>query len=525
MGMTEITSDTLNQIDADAIKKMEGACEKSSMLAMMKGQTITGAGGALPGVSDSWGGYSLEAPAKSLVPFESPERNRIPRVIKSNGSVAHFRTINSIGLSGGLGRLEGKRGSSITYNLSTSTFPYKSYGVQDSITEELRRTAVGTEGDLFAKQHTFALLRMMTQEELLIVGGQGTTALPAIGTPTGLTANPTGGTIAAGTYSIKVAALNMNASNPMPALNFGTQSTNISLYGTGVANATTPSIGGAINYVANALNGVGAASASFSTGALSGSTNAISATVTPVSGALAYAWYVGVAGSETLQIVTAFPSMTITQLVTGGDAVSTVTNDGTLDPLVFDGYIPQILNASGYYKNGYAAALTKSAGGVKELDDCNSYVYRNFKLGPSRYLCGEQFYRDLSNAILSTASGAVAAQTVMVVNNDAGTKSNLIMSGRVASYINKSYPSKEITIEVHPWLPPSTCIAIVDTIPYPSADIPRAMEMELAMDYWAQDYMPQSPTWEFGISAFGALKMYAPRFCGVLTGFLPGLQG
>ena len=39
----------------------------------------------------------------------------------------------------------------------------------------------------------------------------------------------------------------------------------------------------------------------------------------------------------------------------------------------------------------------------------------------------------------------------------------------------------------------------------------------MGFDYLAEDYAPQKPTLEFAISAYGCLKMYAPRFCGVIT--------
>ena len=107
-------------------------------------------------------GYNLEPVARSLVPFDSPERNLIPRKVSPTGTIAHFKTIEAIKMSGGLGRTEGSRGSAINYTTLPHAFPFKSYGVQDGITREQMAAARGFEGDLFAKQHTFALLRMMT---------------------------------------------------------------------------------------------------------------------------------------------------------------------------------------------------------------------------------------------------------------------------------------------------------------------------------------------------------------------------
>jgi hypothetical protein len=217
-------------------------------------------------------------------------------------------------------------------------------------------------------------------------------------------------------------------------------------------------------------------------------------------------------------MVTASSTATLTQIVTGGDAVSGFAVDGSGDAEAFDGYLPQIINGGGYFYDAAAAQLTATDSGVKEIDDLNAAIYSQYKLSPSRYIMGLQAYQDVTNAVVKTGG----APTLMI-QNSADTKANIVGGYRVTSYVNKA-TGTDVPFSVHPWLPPSTIICITDTIPYPNADIPRAIEMELGFDYMAEDYAPQKPTLEFSISAYGCLKMYAPRFCGVITNLKSGVK-
>lgn len=443
-------------------------------------------------------GYNLEAVARSLVPFDSPERNRIPRIISKTGSVAHFKTIEKIALTGGLGRREGERGSAIKYTTKPHDFPFKTYGVQDGITREMMAISRGFEDDLYAKQHTFALLRMMTEEEKLIIGGNQT-AYGTVSAPT-VTVSASGGSIAAGAVSVKVCALTVFGAEQ--GVVFDTQENDMSLSAVIMKDSNDADIPGQ-------YNGITAASAA--TSATATANCSLICTVTPIKGAVAYAWFAGPANAETLQMVTACSTATLTSIVSGGDAASLFTKDGSGDGDIFDGYIPQIINGGGYFLDANANALTASKSGVKELDDLNAYIYGRYKISPDRYLCGLGAFEDITNTIVSTGGAPI-----LYLNNKPDEKANVIGGYRTTDYVNKA-TGKVVPMKVHPWLPPSTIIAITETIPYPNSEIPRALEMEMGFDYLAEDYAPQKPTLEFAISAYGCLKMYAPRFCGVIT--------
>lgn len=136
----------------------------------------------------------------------------------------------------------------------------------------------------------------------LIMSSNAKLATPVAPT---VSAGTTGGTIPAGTYSIKVAALN--------TLGYNT------VYGKGLIDQQ-------LNNLVIPTSGVTAGGAAGASGALTGSTNQILATVTPVDGAIAYAWFVGLVGNETLQVVTSSPSLTLLSLSTGGSAATVLTD-------------------------------------------------------------------------------------------------------------------------------------------------------------------------------------------------------
>lgn len=446
-------------------------------------------------------GYSLEAPAKQLVPFLSPLRNIIPRKTVKTGSSTHWKAITAVDALGKSTAIEGKRGNGVKTTTVDKLAAFKVISLQDSVS--LEAEAGGRDfQDVKATSATNLLLRVMTEEEKLILGGN-TTSLGSVATPI-VTAASTGGGIAAGTYSVKCAALTLVAANRI-ALNLQTANVVLGVPATDSNNTI----------IVGAMDGITVASPSATTGALTGTTNTINATITPVSGALAYAWFVGVAGSETLQIVTTNSALSLTTLVTGGSVAPSV--DGSADPLAFDGIIPQIIAGGGQVIDKKNTQLTKSGGGIQELDDINSYLFNMFKVGPTRYLVSEQLHKDITSAIIS-GSGA---PTLFVNNAD---KNNITGNYLVRQYVNKSYGGQVISIESHPWLPAGSMVVMCDVVPYPNANVPSVMEIDCGYDYRQIDYAFTNPMYEYEVRTWEALKHYFPAAQAFITNVKPGVN-
>ena len=440
-------------------------------------------------------GYNLSAPAKQLVPFLSPLRNIIPRKVSPTGTSTHWKAITSIVPQGKATALEGTRGRAMSYTVEDKMAAFKVLGLQDSVTFEAEAAGRNFQ-DVKATASTNLLLSLMQEEERYILGGNHT-SLGTVSAPTA-TADTTGGSIAAGTYAVKVAAMTLVAANRVVA--------NQQIAGLVLGVPATDSMGQAIS---GATDGVTAASTATSV-TTTGTTSMLKLSVAPVTGALAYAWFV----DDVLQIVSTNSYVELTKLVTGGSAAPTA--DGSGDANAFDGIIPQIIAGGGIYMDMANSQLTASQGGIEELDEINSRLFNQFKNGATRYLVSEQLAKDITSAIVKN-NGA----PTLFVNN--GEKNDITGNYMVKRYVNKSYGGQNISIEVHPWLPNGTMVVMCDRVPYPNANIGSVLEIECGYDYRQLEYARTSPKYEFEIRTYEALKHYFPACQAILTNVKAGI--
>jgi hypothetical protein len=307
--------------------------------------------------------YDLQASAKNLYPAATPIRNVLPRVGGGTGTATNWRQVNAIIGSGwdAMGWVpEGQRSGRMSYSTSTRSASYSTVGEEDSVTFEAVSAAQGFE-DVQAVATMRLLQKMMLKEENAFLGGNGTLQLGAPATPS-LSAGGSGGTLPAATYSVIVVALTYE----------GYRNSSLAA---GVA--TSKSIAGADGNTFTLNGGSSAPSANATQAVTSG--QVLSASVTPIVGAIAYAWYVGAAGSEKLQAITTISSVTFSaSLAATTQAASAITADCSANPgLAYDGLMTSAFkSSSGAYVNylatgtaGTGTALTASGrGSVNEID-------------------------------------------------------------------------------------------------------------------------------------------------------------
>lgn len=445
-------------------------------------------------------GYSLEAPARQLVPFLSPLRNIIPRKVSPTGTSTHWKAITSIVPQGKATALEGTRGTSMSYTVEDKMAAFKVLGLQDAVTFEAEAAGRNFQ-DVKATASTNLLLSLMQEEERYILGGNST-SLGTVATPTSTEVTDADSTLTAVKHYVQVAALTLVAANRVVN---NQQTANLVL---GVQ--ATDSSGSAIS---GAIDGVTAASTALEV-TPSATGKGLQLSVTPVKGALAYAWFVATSSSTTLQAVTTNSTFYLNKLVSGGSAAPTA--DGSGDANSFDGIIPQIIAGGGIYKDMANAQLTAVDGGIGELDEINSILFNKFKNGATRYLVSEQLAKDITSAIVKNNG----APTLFVGNTE---KNDITGNYMVKRYVNKSYGGQNISIEVHPWLPNGTMVVMCDRVPYPNANISSVLEMECGYDYRQLEYARTSPKYEFEIRAYEALKHYFPACQAILTNVKAGI--
>jgi hypothetical protein len=259
------------------------------------------------------------------------------------------------------------------------------------------------------------------------------------------------------------------------------------------------------------------------------------ASVTPVVGAVAYAWYVGAAGSEKLEAVTTINSVKFSAALAGtGQAASALTaaDRSRNASLAFDGLLTwNAANASDVYRKalptgtaGTGTALTASGrGSIVEIDDMLQEMYDKYRLSPSCIWVNSQEQRNITNKVLSNSSGPLLRYDAPAN----GAEPYAIMANGVVSYYYNPYShdaGTKLPIKVHPDLPPGTLLAYAEQLPtwYQSNEVPNVAEIITRRDYYRIDWPLRTRRREFGTYAEEVLAVYAPFATAVLTNIANG---
>ncbi len=455
--------------------------------------------------------YDLQAPAKNLYPTITPLRNSIPRVGRLNpGNAAHWRSIFSTTGSGfdAMGWVpEGQRSASMSYSAISITLPYVTLGEEDTVTFEAEAAAQGFE-DVNATATLRILQKTMRKEETALLGGNTSLPLGKPGTPT-LSASGTGGTLPAATYSVIVVALTFEGYRNSTLA--GGVATVMTI--TGNDGNTYTLSGGSSLRSTNATQVVAAGQTLF-------------ATAPVVNGAVAYAWYVGAAGSETLQAITTINSVAFSApLTTGQQPATAITADNSSNPgLAFDGLLTDGFNpaTSSFVQAlpsgvaGTGTFLTPSGrGSILEIDNMLLQMWNSYRLSPTVIYVNAQEQKNITTKCLTNASGPLVRYNV-----DASQSApyEFTASGVVRWYYNP-FTGVEIPLIVHPDLPPGTILAYCERLPawYQSNETPNVAEVLTRRDYYRVDWPVRTRRREFGVYTEEVLAIYASFGIGIIT--------
>jgi hypothetical protein len=455
--------------------------------------------------------YDLQAPAKNLYPTITPLRNSIARVARLNpGDAAHWRSIFGTTGSGfdAMGWVpEGQRTASMSYSAVSVTLPYVTLGEEDTVTFEAEAAAQGFE-DINATATLRILQKTMRKEETALLGGNTSLALGTAGAPT-LTASGAGATLLGQTYSVIVVGLTFEGYR------------NSSLSG-GVAATKTITGNDGNTYTLN--GGSSMRSANVTQAVTLGQT--LFATAPIINGAVAYAWYVGSAGSETLQAITTINSAAFsTPLVSGQQAATIITADNSRNPgLAFDGLLTDGFNpstasfvqalASG--PAGTGTFLTPSGrGSIMEIDNMLLQMWNSYRLSPTVIYVNAQEQKNITAKCLTNASGPLVRYNV---DSSQSAPYEFTASGVVRWYYNP-FTGVEIPMPVHPDLPPGTILAYCERLPawYQSNETPNVAEVLTRRDYYRVDWPVRTRRREFGVYTEEVLAIYASFGIGILT--------
>jgi hypothetical protein len=460
--------------------------------------------------------YDLQAPAKNLYPVITPLRNALPRVARANpGDAARWRTIASVTGSGfdAMGWVpEGQRTASMSYSAASQVAPYLTLGEEDSVTFEAEAAAQGFE-DVDSTATLRLLQKTMRKEETALLGGNASLALGTPAAPT-LSAAGTGATLPSATYSVIVVALTFEGWR------------NSSLAG-GVATVKTITGNDGNTYTLN--GGSSNRSSNATQAATLGQT--LFAIAPIVNGAVAYAWYVGAAGAETLQAITTINSASfVAPLVAGQQPASAIAADNSRNAtLAFDGLLTVGFNPanSAYVQSlasgsaGVGSFLTASGrGSVIEIDNMLVQMWNAYRVSPTALYVNAQEQKNITTKCLTNASGPLIRYNVSA-DSDNGGPYGVSASGVVRWYYNPFSVDGgfDIPVKVHPDLPPGTILALCERLPvwYQSNQTPNVAEVLTRRDYYRVDWPLRTRRREFGVYAEETLAVYAPFGVGILT--------
>ena len=437
-----------------------------------------------------------------------------PRVGRPSGygTAAHWKQITALTGSGfdAMGWIpEGQRSAAMSYTATDRSAAYVTLGEEDYLTFEAEAAGEGFE-DLNSTVSLRLLQKMMRKEETGLLGGNASLALGTPSTPTLSAPSDSGSTLTAATYSVIVVALSAEGwlnCKGNAATGFTPQKTI-----TGQDGNTYVLNGGNSNLSANA------------TVAVAGG-HGLSASVSAVKGAVAYAWFVGAAGSETLQAITTVNCVYFNAtLASGRQAATSVTSDNSTNAnLAFDGFLVNAFEGGTVVTqptgtNGTGTPLTASGrGSIVEIDGLLESMWDTYRLGPTVIFVSSQEQKNITNKVLTNASAPLLRYDV---DGMSGQPYAITAGGQIKYYYNP-FDGDGVMIPVvpHPDLAPGTLFAHCERLPewYQSNEVPNVAEVITRRDYYRVDWPLRTRRREYGIYAEEVLAVYAQFAMGLIT--------
>lgn len=435
--------------------------------------------------------YDLEAPAKLLVPRLTPLRNEIPRE-KGQGTARQFKRIlgwsnsgvggvadmsafmNSQTVQTSFGSLALRRGAKIAYASDSKSVAYVEQGLSDQVNWVAQFAGQGFQ-DIRSLSQTALLWATMGAEERALLYGRGTSGNGYVGavsapTITAVAAN-TGGTIAAGTYTVVVTAK------------------------TGFGETV----------VSNSPAGV------TTTG-----TGTITVTVTgePAGSLGVYRLYVSQAGAAvataTLQTEFVGNSYVLTTPPTNTGVVNPGAVDSSAQTGGYDGLLTVLTDPAqtGYLKRQNAALSTSNPG--DEWQVAFESLYGSVKADPDHVFVDAGTMKRLGD-LLKTASS-----TSYQLKLDGDGHGHFLGSTVVG--LENQITRKMVGLDVHPWMPAGTSIIRSKTLPVPDSEVSATSAVVNVQEYMAIDWPVIQYTYDASTYLYGTFVHYAPAWSGAIVG-------
>ncbi len=463
-------------------------------------------------------GYELETPAKVIVPVITPLVNMLPRRRGGGTDIVHWKAITSFDTSRNWGVLsDGGTPAQVTYAVASLQNTMQAIGLMNAVSFQAQWRGRRLESDVRARRIAELLYQLKMTEERWLLGASTyllTPPAPVVASAT------TGGTIAAGTYWVKVTAKNAQGETT------GSSATKIVTSGTtSTLTITVFTVPNATQY--NVYIGSGASlpadSALWLQAGVSG-TNAqqplIGATVTLADGATVMPS--GEVNPAILPLtLSAPPATTGTALSTVAANTAKTFIDGAGAPLMWDGIIAQALNntslANGATLGAQVAQPADPAGklALADIDNLLAGMYLQAAGDPDYIIMNP-----LDNVRLTNLVVGAGQLRYVVQAGDSADQGQLTAQYRVTRYLNKS-TGREIPIILDRYCPQGYMVFLPMTVPFPVPEVSSAIEIETNQEYWGVDFAVTDSNFRFADYVDETVKVYFLGGLGVIRGIYP----
>ncbi|MEO7003434.1 MAG: hypothetical protein ABI068_16560, partial [Ktedonobacterales bacterium] len=151
-------------------------------------------------------GYELETPARVIVPVVTPVINMLPRRRGKGTDVVHWKAITSFDTSRNWGTLaDGALPSQVTYSVAAMQNTVQTISLMNAVSFQAQWRGRSLEADVRARRIAELLYQLKMTEERWVLGASAYVMVPPA---PALATAVSGGTVAAGTYWVKVTAKN-----------------------------------------------------------------------------------------------------------------------------------------------------------------------------------------------------------------------------------------------------------------------------------------------------------------------------
>ncbi|HEY1388063.1 MAG TPA: hypothetical protein VGF38_05920 [Ktedonobacterales bacterium] len=463
-------------------------------------------------------GYELETPAKVIVPVVTPLVNMLPRRRGNGTAVVHWKAITSFDTSRNWGVLaDGGTPSQVTYAVASLQNTMQTIGLMNAVSCQAQWRGRALESDVRARRIAELLYQLKMTEERWLLGAS--TYLMAPPAPVVATAT-TGGTVAAGTYWVKVTAKNAQGeTTASPATKIATTGS------TSTVTITVFTVPNATQY--NVYIGSGgslpADSAMWLQAGISGANAqqpAIGATVTLADGATVMPS--GEVNPAILPLTLSAPPATSgTALSTVAANTATTFVDGASNPLMWDGIIAQALNntslANGATLGAQVAQPADPTGklGLADIDNLLAGMYLQAAGDPDYIIMNPLDNVRLTNLVVSAGQLRYVVQA-----GESAEQTHLTAQYRVTRYLNKS-TGREIPIILDRYCPQGYMVFLPVSVPFPVPEVSAAIEIETNQEYWGVDFAVTDSNFRFADYVDETVKVYFLGGLGVIRGIYP----